>query len=287
MKTSRKSYIRVLLFSTFFSVGFLSGAGAQEAINGTFDNAVRTFQYQDYGRAQKLFQELLYPDVLLEEVDQIRDAREYLGAAEWFLGNQEAARQEFTSLLINWSNHELDPFYYPPDLISFFESLRLELVQLKLIKDRPKPAPEEPEGNQGGAIYEKETVNIQSPVMPWIPFGVGQFANGDVSLGTTFLILETGLLGTVITSYYLILENAVDAQDEGQSLYTTFWVSQGLLVALATTGIIEANMRFKGTTSTIERREEETEGSGGEFSWLPAAGWDESGAMTLGLHGTF
>lgn len=287
MKTTRKAYIRVLLFSTFFSVGFLSGADAQEAITGTFDNAVRTFQYQDYGRAQKLFQELLYPDVLLEEVDQIRDAREYLGAAEWFLGNEEAARQEFTSLLINWSNHELDPFYYPPDLISFFESLRLELVQLKLIKDRPKPAPEEADGNQGGAIYEKETVNIQSPVMPWIPFGVGQFANGDVSLGTTFLILETGLLGTVITSYYLILNNAVDAEDEGQSLYTTFWVSQGLLVALATTGIIEANIRFKGTTSTIERREEEAEGSGGDFSWIPAAGWDESGAMTFGLQGTF
>ena len=287
MRATRKSDIQVLVVCAVLCFAWHTDAWAQDGGNKAFDNAVRTFQYQDYGRAQKLFQELLYPDVILEEVDQIRDAREYLGASEWFLGNQEAARQEFTSLLINWSNHELDPFYYPPDLISFFESLRVELVQLKLIKDRPKPQLEEEENGQEGAVYEKETINIQSPVMPWIPFGVGQFSNGDISLGTTFLILETGLLATAITSYYLILNNAVDAPDEGQSLYTTFWVSQGLLVALAATGIIEANLRFKGTTSSIERREEKAETSESGLFWSPTVKVDREGTTSFGLQGTF
>ena len=287
MRSIGKPHMLVTVTALMLCIGWQPAVQAQDGGNNAFDNAVRTFQYQDYGRAQKLFQELLYPDVVLEEVDQIRDAREYLGAAEWFLGNQEAARQEFTSLLINWSNHELDPFYYPPDLISFFESLRLELVQLKLIKDRPKPKPEEEEDGNEGAVYEKETVNIQSPVMPWIPFGVGQFANGDVSLGTTFLILESGLLATAITSYYLILNNAVDAPDEGQSLYTTFWVSQGLFVALAATGIIEANLRFEGTTSTIERREDGEEASGTNSLWAPTIQWDNEGSARFGFQGTF
>ena len=68
--------------------------GQSDEITAQFDNAVRTFQFQDYEKAQSLFQQLLYPNLVLEDLDQIRDAREYLGASEWFLGNQEAARQE-------------------------------------------------------------------------------------------------------------------------------------------------------------------------------------------------
>ena len=37
----------------------------------------------------------------------------------------------------------------------------MELVQLKLIKDRPKLQLEEEENAQEGAVYEKETINIQ------------------------------------------------------------------------------------------------------------------------------
>ena len=70
MRATRKSDIQVLVVCAVLCFAWHTDAWAQDGGNKAFDNAVRTFQYQDYGRAQKLFQELLYPDVILEEVDQ-------------------------------------------------------------------------------------------------------------------------------------------------------------------------------------------------------------------------
>lgn len=263
-----------------------AGTQADEAsVSERFDNAVRTFQFQDYAASKAAFQQLLYPTLSLENLEQIRDAREYLGASEWFLGEKDTARQEFTSLLIGWPEHELDPFYYPPDLVSFFESLRDELLDLKLIKPKPKPEPEV--SGKDTVILEKETVIVQNPLLPWIPFGVGQYVNGDTSLGTVFLVLETGLLATAITSYYLIVDRAATSSDQGRPLYATFWASQGLFLGLAATGIAEAHFRFQERTTTIERNEIE-QGESGSLGGAPLIEQTEDGwQVGFRLFGSF
>ena len=59
------------------------------------------------------------------------------------------------------------------------------------------------------------------------------------------------------------------------------------LVALAATGIIEANLRFKGTTSSIERREEKAETSESGLFWSPTVKVDREGTTSFGLQGRF
>lgn len=280
---------QVALALVSFAFASLVALPVSAATDDEFQNAMNTFQYQDYQGAKKLFQSLLYPNVRLEEVDQIRDAREYLGASEWFLGNEDGARQEFTSLLINWQNHELDPFYYPPALILFFENLRTELIKLKLIKEPTKPPPPEETGEgSAGDVYEKETIRITSSILPWVPFGVGQFANGNNSLGIVFLVGEVGLLSTAITSYYLIVNDAIDSEDKGASLYTTFWVSQSVFLVFAGIGIVEALAQHTGTTSEIERFEEgESSGVEKTRSWTPSVGFSKKDGFSFGLQSRF
>ena len=136
-------------------------------------------------------------------------------------------------------------------------------------------------------IVETETVTIQNPILPWIPFGVGQYVNGDASLGTVFLVLETGLLATAITSYYLIVDRAATSPDNGQPLYATFWASQGLFVGLAAIGIAEAHFRFQERTSTIERKEVEKP-TIESMSATPVFGRTNGGwQMGLNLFGNF
>ena len=127
-----------------------------EAVDeASFENAERTFQFQEYEKAAKELQNLLYPNLLLEDLTQIRTARELLGASLWFLGDLDGAKQEWTSLLIGWPEHELDPFYYPPDMIALFEELREELIQLEVITRASKDG----EGVTGEAtFYERQRI---------------------------------------------------------------------------------------------------------------------------------
>jgi len=164
--------------------------------------------------------------------------------------------------------------------------LRTELIALKLIKEKPKPIPETGDG-QGEEIYEKETVRVRSGIMPWIPFGVGQFANDQNALGSVFLVTEVGLLTTAITSYYLIIDGAADASDNGRALYMTFWVSQGLFIAAVGAGIAEALYSFQGTTSTIERGVKGDSLDQPDLSLIPSIDVNEKGQLTFGLSGAF
>jgi len=221
-----------------------------------FLEAENTFRFQDYPRAEALLQELLYPEVLLSAPDQVIRAHEYLAACYYWLENDRRMEEEFTVLLSLAPRHELDPFYYPARLIERFEDTRRRLAQLHLIDpDRPEeprePEPPPCEGRQVDIVRRSWAPNL-------IPFGVGQFVNGQTTRGALFLTGQVLTLGTNIGAYAAIesmrgndgLFSKGDATT-ARRLRIAQYVSLGAFGALAIWGIVDAFLNFEPETRTI------------------------------------
>jgi len=260
-----------------------------------FRLAENTFQYQDYEKAVELLTALFEPVMQLKDKTKIRTAYEYLGAAHWFQGNKEAAEEAFTRLLLLSAEQRLDPLFYPPTLVQFYDEVveklqRLELIAGKEKNEETKPPEDKPE-KQEIVRVRRETIEYHPYVTAFVPFGVGQFYNGDNIGGSIFLVSEVLALGTAITSYYMILDTAKVDKDLAEKWETAFWVSQATFLGLAITGIIEAALRYDGDRRSVEEFDEAPSSEGDKIptgesksrSFIPQLGILPSGGIMIGV----
>src|SRR5262249_14468176 len=106
----------------------------------------------------------------------------------------DLARQEFTALLFLDPKKQLDPAVESPDVYAFFEGIKSELRQ-KLEELNRQQQKEDAEKNRPGReVTITRTITETSPLANLIPFGYGQFRNGQSGKGTFFLVSE-GLTG--------------------------------------------------------------------------------------------
>ena len=162
-----------------------------------FVAAENTFRFQDYPAARRMLEALLYPEVRLTDPDQVLKAREYLGAACFWMKDEKRMEEEFTAILTRAPTYRMDPFYYPFALIDRFDGLRKRLVDLHIITlEAPRPPPEGPRCER-----QEETIVRRSRIVSFLPFGIGQFQNGDTTKGALFLTGEAVGLGLNIGAW--------------------------------------------------------------------------------------
>ncbi len=198
-----------------------------------YELAKNAFYYQDYARTITLLSGLLSPMVLLATREQMLHAREMLAASMWWTGEKQGFREQFTRLLQDNPRFELDSFYYPPEMVVEFAELKKQLVEAKLLQ-----IPED--------VVERKRVTVEMLVydhtplaLAFVPFGVGQFANGDEGMGYLFLGLEGGFLAANIASWswlYFGNPHGVERTAGIWAMYGTF----ALLTGSAIWGIIHA-----------------------------------------------
>lgn len=221
----------------------------------SFREAENAFRFQDCPGAIARLRPLLYPEVTLTSLDLILKAREYLGACEFWTGNERAMEDEFMALLMLSPGHRLDAFYYPPTLIEKFEAIRRRLIDLHMI---PSDAPEKPEPPPTPCERQEVQVTRRHWAPMLVPFGVGQFLNGQSTKGALFLTGEALTLGLNVGSYVAIeslrgsdgrftAANARTARDLRISQY----VGLGAFVALAVWGIVDAFHHFEPEESSV------------------------------------
>jgi hypothetical protein len=110
-----------------------------------------------------------------------------------------------------------------------------------------------------------ETERVQHLRSRWIamlPFGIGQFQNGDDGLGLALVVSETALLTAGVTLYVLHQDLPTNpaAQDEDtvKALEPVYrignQVSMALFAVVAVTGIMDAQIRFKESFSEDRKR---------------------------------
>jgi len=98
-----------------------------------------SFDRGEYARAIEILRPLLYPEIRLESEGQIVQAHRMLGVAELFQGHNDAAAQEFRSLLQLRPDYRFDPLLDPPQVVDLFNGvLRAHEAEVETLEARQR-----------------------------------------------------------------------------------------------------------------------------------------------------
>jgi hypothetical protein len=261
-----------------------------------FDRGKAEFEHKNFGNAIDILKGLLYPAVKLTMEDDILKAREMLGLAYFYTGEEAKAKEEFTQLLYLRPQHRLDPFLVPPPAVAFFDQIwndpamkeKLEKIE-KERKEKERieaeKKKEKPPKTVVRRIYMQSQEEHHSRFLTFLPFGIGQFQNGDNTKG--ILLASTGGLAlvaniTCFALFYGLRKEAIDEETGRTVLYhedkklaealeITGYVSFGVFMATWIYGIVDATIYFEPvvTTPYMKTKEEKEELDGEPTSLLP------------------
>lgn len=246
-----------------------------------FERGKTAFGRAEYLRAIGILEPLLYPEAHLDSEGEVVQAHRMLGVAHLFVGHPDDARREFRNLLELRPDYRFDPLLDPPRVVDFFngvlkeeegEIATLEAKRKKrdveLALRRQQEAERLCRASTPTVRYEKHSYAIN-----FLPFGAGQFQNGQRRKGWGFLGAEA-LLGAVsvgaFSSNFILFgvrpqRRCLDApstsstaggtqvcqnidhsdEDLSRNLLRVQLVSGGLFFAAAALGIVDAIRNFR------------------------------------------
>jgi hypothetical protein len=241
------------------------------AARDAFDRGRTAFGRAEYARAIEILHPLLYPEVVLDSEGEVVQARRMLGVAYLFENKPEDARREFHKLLELRPDYRFDPLLDPQRVVDFFNSvLREEEATIadfeRRRRQREQDAAEKRMRDAAILRMPPKIVRYErhSFVVNFVPFGAGQFQNGQRRKGWLFLGAEAvlgavsvGAFATNLSLYGLAphrgckMEQSMGVEcppsqiDHGQedtsrTLVGVSVVSGGLFWAVAIWGVIDA-----------------------------------------------
>ena len=160
------------------------------------------------------------------------EAYRMLGIAELKLGDRAQARAAFVSLLSLNPDQQLDPFLVEPKVVEFFDEVRREnepalaplrerrraLEEQRRLADDARQRLFSDEQARSGTPVKMIRVEERLYLFNWMPFGAGQFQNGQPAKGTAIAAAELVLL---VANLGAILYHSQASQDPTRRCATT------------------------------------------------------------------
>lgn len=258
-----------------------------------FEHARSSYLAQDYAAAARRLEALIGGDPpTLENETLLLESRKYLGAAYLFLDRQEDAERQLTLLLRQDASYQIDPLQFPQAVLQAFEAARAR-VERELVEEAQRAENEARARRQRelSLLFENEAriraleglareETIRTENSRWLaalPFGIGQFRNGDRRLGKAFAASEGVLLAISAATFFgnealrgwdPLNPPQRELSDSGLRLLADFvrignYVSTSAFAGLAIAGVIEAQIRYRPFVTTKRRRPLPGEGEGG------------------------
>ena len=177
------------------------------------DRAKTAYDKNDYGRVVALVKPLLYPSIQLSSSEQVAEAHRLLGIASFKMRDEVGAEREFSILLNNNPDFRLDRLVDGAEVAQFVDQMRQKMEdELRRIKElerkreeseRKRKAAEEAERRKHAErIYIERTYVQNNYLVNFLPFGAGQFQNGEKRKGWGFLVGE-GVFGAASLSLWI------------------------------------------------------------------------------------
>ena len=174
-----------------------------------FERGKNAFARGEYGRAVELLRPLVYPEARLDSEGEVVQAHRMLGVASLFENDADGARREFRKLLELRPDYRFDPLLDPPRVVDFFNLVvKDEEAELAVIEAKRRRREEELLARQK---REAERLRAQQAVVlrydhhsyavNFLPFGAGQFQNGQRRKGYAFLGAELALGGASVAAF--------------------------------------------------------------------------------------
>jgi len=227
-------------------------------------------EYGEYEEARRIAETLLARNVLATD-EQLIDANRIVALA-YLYGERpdrlEKAQQYFLQLLSIEPDYRLDPFFTPPAALEFFDQVRRENEdRLAPIREQRRLAKQARAAEEAARrrfleerAKERETrappttryVQKNHMALVFLPFGAGQFQNGDRGAGYALagIQLAAGLtsLGSYLVVEGLKNDNGRYAREDlrtARTFDTVKWVSGGIFYAAWIYGILDAWRHFE------------------------------------------
>lgn len=240
---------------------------------GDLQRARDLFEYGEYDEARRLAEGLLARNVLALDEDLI-DANRIV-ALSYLYGDRadrhEKAQQYFLQLLSVEPDYRLDPFFTPPAALEFFEQVRREneekLAPIREQRRLTKQARAAEEAARRRFLEERSReIEAQAPpvtryvqknhvALVFLPFGVGQFQNGDTAAGYALASVQLAAGLTSLGSYLVVegMKNDNGRYDPtdvrtARAFSTTKWISAGIFYAAWVYGVLDAWRGFEPET---------------------------------------
>jgi tetratricopeptide (TPR) repeat protein len=244
------------------------------------------YEAKNYDDAERRLRAMLDPDKgTLTDPALRTQARMYWGATLLALKRREEATQLFEKLLLDDPSFEADPLSFPSDVVDAFIDTRKRIIdkvnaakaeQARLAADRR--AREDAERRRAAErlrllekmATEEKITERHSRWIALIPFGVGQFQNGQRVLGGIFMTSEIAFLvvGAAAVPFYVYNRGRVydyigrDPNTDPVKTYreranTAYFVSTGFDTAFLVTaaiGAVHAEITFVPETAEVKKR---------------------------------
>lgn len=265
--TARPAAQRLGSIAVFASVLSLVTATAHADDYEEFRAAQEQFLAQDYQAAASGLEELVGGQVPRVDGPLRLEARKYLGASYVFLGRNDEAEAQFEALVTEDPQHVLDPVAFSSEVLGLFMSVRERTIAARDAEAREEQARQarldaEEAARQERllALLEQERAAEPSRWIAAIPFGPGQFQNGDETLGWFFVTAGavTGITSIVTAIIYHSLTNqlsdaidqgevnqAADIRDARDITALTNRLSFATFAAIGIASIVDAQVRFR------------------------------------------
>lgn len=227
-------------------------------LDETLRRAKNEYAYGHYVRATRVLKGLLYP-MRLQTDEQVLEARKYLALCYFLQDKQSDAEEEFTKLLYLEPDYELDPFTVAPPIIDLLEKVRkVHVAQLDVIRERRNQT-SRGQLQEGFRRTIRLTVTERSDIATFLPFGIGQFQNGDYGWGAVFAASEAVFLAANIGSYVWLRSQRVRGhpgygagrRDEVQLALAAQFGGAALFGVAWSLGVFHARLNF---APTLEQR---------------------------------
>jgi len=258
----------------FLLCGLILLLGRSVAAHPDLDRAKNQYIAQNYAKVIQLVRPLVEPRSVLATEDEEAKAYELLGLSYWWLKKYKASEAAFLVLLSMRPRHRLNPAIHPAKLIRFFAWMRKrikrkplkihrrQLKELRLCRTNLGKAHRRLARTRKRCVHK---VVIKRHLWPnFLPFGIGQFNNGDRIKGWIFFSTELALLLANAGSYIMAetswvrngpngtVRNDATSIKRARTVQILEITTGSLLASLAIAGIIEALVMYKGTTIRTE-----------------------------------
>jgi hypothetical protein len=256
-------------------------AGEDENVVETMRKARSYFEYGDYPNAALILNKLIETG-RFESAELRTEAFRLLGLANFYQGKKGEAYRAFLELAYADPDAELDPFYVPPAAVALLAQVKKDaeqqLAPLRAQRHAEEEArrraalEDEQRRRERAQVEEQRRFAAIAPVIErrvvqrefWVsllPFGVGQFQNGDRGLGIGLAASEV-VTGATSAGAALLIEELRDpatgkfggsVYPMAQRLAVAKWIGAALFWGLWAAGALQAAWSFRPETPLPDR----------------------------------
>lgn len=210
------------------------------------------FQRGEYAKAVPNLNFLLHPDLLLARQNDIIEARLLLGVCLFETGDRKRSAQEFEDALRADAKATLDVNLFSSEVRQYFDEIKkAKQARDQAAEDARKAAEDKEKLRQ--ALANLHYVEKRAWWVNLMPFGAGQFQNGDFRKGIFFAATEGAAAATSATIFIYLVNKygyggqvpKADAAD-ARLLQQVSIGADIVFYGVAIWGIVDAFRHYKG-----------------------------------------